>query len=220
MVGTRPAKTRPDTAVGQLLTVARQQRGLRLREVAAELKIPVAQLRGLEQGDLSVFPAEVYARGAFVTYAQYLGVRAERTERAFSRLLSGAREYVPLRVHTPRPWLAAMLTPRWVVAGMVAALAVVVGSYVAWQVTTFVRLPALSLAAPTGVVEASPVVVSGEAALDAQVMVNGEQVLVAEDGSFVTELSLHPGVNVVQVAATNAAGRTRVITREVLLPRS
>lgn len=218
--GQRPMATRPDITVGTILAQARRQRGLSLSAVAATLKIPIKQLRGLEDGELAVFSAEIYARGAFTKYADFLGVRAEETQRAFLRVLTGAREYVPLRVHRPKSWLAAKFTSRWVLAGGVASVALVVGSYVAWQVISFVWLPAVSVLEPlSGVVREQIIAVKGTADTNAVVTVNGTQVLLNEEGIFATEAGLHPGINVIQVEATNAAGRTRQVTKTVLLPR-
>lgn len=220
MVGTRPAKTRSDATVGNLLQAAREQRGLTLADVSTALHIPVKHLRCLEEGDLSGFAAEVYARGAFERYADYLGVRAEQTQRAFLRVLSGAREYVPLRVHRPRPWLTALLTPRWILAGVIACIALLVGSYIMWQVQSFLRLPALELLEPhSPVIVGSTATIRGQAEAGAQLKINGEAVLLDEDGMFTTSFKLHPGINIMQVEATNAAGRTRLLERHLLMPR-
>ncbi len=94
MVGTRPAKVRGDATVGKILTQARLQRKVALPVASEALNIPVHHLRALEEGDLSVFSAEVYARGAFIKYAEFLGVHAEATHHAFLRVLSGARVYI------------------------------------------------------------------------------------------------------------------------------
>lgn len=220
MVGTRPAKTRSDATVGNLLQAAREQRGQTLPDISAILHIPVKQLRCLEEGDLSGFAAEVYARGAFERYADYLGVRAEHTQRAFLRVLSGAREYVPLRVHRPRPWLTTVLTPRWILAGVIAGIAAVVGSYIMWQVQSFLRLPALELLEPSSpVVMGSTTTIRGQAEPGAHITVNGDVVLLDAQSQFTTPLKLHPGINILRVEATNAAGRTRVIEQHLLMPR-
>lgn len=220
MVGTRPCKTRPDVTVGRILSEARARRGWSLVQVSSVLKIPVQQLEALEKGDVSMFPAEIYARGAFAKYAQYLGVYADNTQRAFLRTLSGAREFVPLRVHTPKPWLEAILTPRLVLAAAMVGIAGLVGSYVAWQVASFVRLPHVIVTEPLGgLVEAMSINVQGKAETEAKVMVNGEQALLAGDGSFSVPLELHSGVNVIRVEATNTAGRVKTVQREVLASR-
>jgi cytoskeletal protein RodZ len=206
--------------VGCLLTEARQQRGISLLAASSDLKISVRHLRALEEGDLSLFPAEIYAKGAFTKYAQYLGVYANTTQHAFQRVLTGAREYVPLRVHTPKPWLQSIITGHLVLAAVLVGVALIVGSYMAWQVATFVRLPELSLTTPiAGVSEASSVTINGKAAKDAEVMVNGSQVLLNNQGSFTTSLNLHPGINVLRLQAKNAADRVKVITRYILVPK-
>jgi cytoskeletal protein RodZ len=220
MVGARPCRTRPDVSVGKVLQEARYRQGARLEQVADELRVPIKHLIALEEGDLSVFTAEIYARGAFHKYANYLGVAAEPYNRAFQRMLCGAREMVPLRLHTPRSRLQAMLGPKLFLAGALTVLAMMVGGYVVWQVTSFVRLPALALISPeAGVVAEDVIKVSGMAAEDAEVTINGEQVLLAESGRFETILHVHPGINVLQVKATNAAGRSRVIEKDVLMSR-
>lgn len=220
MVGTRPAKIRSDTTVGKILVQARRLRKLSLAEVSQELKIPVHHLQALEEGDLSVFSAEVYARGAFSQYAAFLGIHAEATQNAFLRVLSGAREYVPLRVHRPRSWLASKLSPRWVLAGALLAIAMVVGSYIAWQVQSFLRLPSVVLHEPaTEIIQGATVAVRGTAEAQAQVTINGAATLLDADGNFYTTLTLHPGINVLHLEAVNAAGRTRVVERHLLMPR-
>lgn len=218
--GQRSVATRPDVTVGQILAQARRQRKVSLAVVAEQLKIPERQLRGLEEGQLDVFAAEIYARGAFEKYADFLGVRADETARAFSRVLTGARQYVPLRVARPKPWLLARFGPRWVIAGAVAGAAALVGSYVAWQVASFVWLPALSVSQVPAVTSDTTVAVAGVADTAAVVRVNGTQVLLDEAGTWSMEVGLHPGINIIQVQAVNAAGRKRVVEKTVLLPRS
>lgn len=216
----RSMATRPDVTVGQILAQARRQRRLSLETVAELLKIPAKQLRGLEEGRLEVFSAEIYARGAFNKYTDFLGVRADETQHAFLRVLTGAREHVPLKVHRPRSWLLARFTPRWIIAGAVAGVALLVGGYVAWQVASFVWLPELAVSEAPGVAQDTVVPITGTADTSAVVRVNGAQVLLDEKGRWSIEVGLHSGINVIQVQATNAAGRTRTLEKTVLLPRT
>lgn len=218
---TAPAVRPPrHTTVGALLRQARLQRGSTIAACAHELKIPKRHLQALEDGDTAAFSAEVYARGAFVKYADYLGVRAETNQHAFLRTLAGKRHYLPIRVHTPRPRLANLLTPRWVLAGVIFLIAAVVGSYIIWQLQAFLRLPALTLTEPaTLVVSGTAITVQGHAEVESKVTVNGAGVLLNKDGAFTTELVLHPGINVLQVQAENAAGRTHTLVRHLLMPR-
>jgi cytoskeletal protein RodZ len=185
------------------------------------LRIPPTQLRSLEEGDLSVFTAEVYARGAYRKYARYLGVEAPQAHYAFMRSLAGARELVPLRVPQTSPWLQRVWTPAGVIILTIVGGVLLVASYLAWQVQTFVRLPSLELTEPSALVlQQQSVVVRGQAEAEAEVAVNGEVVLPDSEGVFSFDLPLRAGINVVHVEATNAAGRTRVIEQRLLVPRS
>lgn len=220
MVGARLRSVTGEAAAHRLLREARRQRRLTIDEIAAELRIPPGQLTSLEVGDLSAFPAEVYARGAYQQYARYLGVDGQETYRAFLRSLSGARERVPLSVPLPAKWLARVLTPYGVLLALLALGVVLVGSYLGWQVLSFVRLPALAVVAPAeSVVHGRLLTVSGEAEAGADVLVNGARALPDAEGQFSLNVLLRPGINVIQVEAVGASGRRRVVVRDVLVPR-
>lgn len=219
MVRTRSKVAVTDARVGQLLQQARRQRMLSISQVSEQTKIPMKHLRALEEGELDIFRAEIYARGAFEKYTKFLGVYAESTQHAFQRVLAEARELVPLKVHTPRPWLQAVMTPRLVIAAALTGMALLVGSYVAWQLASFWRLPELSLLEPKSqVMTGDSVAIKGRADTKAEVSVNGEQVLLDSSGQFEKTLALRPGINIMMIQAKNAAGRIRTIERPILAP--
>lgn len=208
------------TNAGGVLRAARRKKKLTLDEVAAELRIPPEHLEALEQSDLGVFAAEVYARGAYVRYARYLGVERQETYYAFLRSLSGARKRAPLRLPQRARWLGRIWTPAGVIVLGVLAGVLVVAGYLGVQVQAFVRLPDLELLEPRGVVmEESQVAVRGRAEAEARVTVNGETVLLDEEGFFEMVLPLKPGINVLQLEARGVSGRTAVLKRDLLVTR-
>src|SRR3989344_7354305 len=97
-------KTEAALAMGKTFSQARRQRGLTARQVAQALNISVRHLEAIEDGDFSAFAAEIYARGACLKYAAYLGLEGDSTERMVWRALSVGRKPVPLRVHTAFSW--------------------------------------------------------------------------------------------------------------------
>lgn len=219
-MSTTPKKPESEPTVGARLKAARRQQGLTLDEVATALRIPVRQLQSLEEGELTGFTAEVYARGVFRAYARYVGIAMPQVEHAFARAVASVRTMVPVKFLAPRRWMARILTPRWILAMVGTGAALVVGGYVVWQVQSFLRLPTLTLSEPTsGFMVGEQVRVAGRAETSATVTINGTPVLLNEDGSFELMLTLHPGINVVQVEAKNAAERRRVIVRDLLVPR-
>lgn len=204
-------------SIGRELYRARVRRGLTLKEIADELNVPITQLMALEEEDFSVFSAEVYARGAYMKYAGYLGVMHDHSDRAILRALSAARQKVPLRLHTPQVWFERLLSPRLIFIAGVCTIALVVAGYIMWQVQSFWQLPVLEVVSPTSdIINDDQVEIRGQSEPQAHVRVNEEAVLLGEDASFGVILDLHPGINVVRIEAENAAGRKRVITRYLL----
>lgn len=212
-----------EASVGAALRDVRLRRGLTLDAVADTLRIPPAQLNALEENDFSVFSAGVYARGAYLKYASYLGITDPALYQRFLRLLSCVRGQALLQVPVPATWFERMFTSSRILALGVFLVAVVIASYIGWHVQAFVRQPGLEVFSPdlTASVVAPPeVVVRGWAEAGAHVAVNGEGVLVGDDGSFETVLPIGFGINVIQVEARGASGNTHVIRRELLVPRN
>lgn len=216
MVGTKSHKTKPAADLGQLLQEARQRRRLSIQDVARALNIPSRQIEALEEGDLGVFAAEIYARGACLKYTAWLGIDMAISERAIWRALSAGRERVPLTLHTSLSWFERLLHPRLVLWLIIGCAAFGVGGYIIWQVQSFLQLPALQVEAVPAVVSAEQLALQGTADGQAQVTVNEQPVVLETGGVWHVPLTLHPGINVVRVEAKNAAGRKSVIEKHIL----
>ncbi len=207
--------------IGRQLQAARERLPRSLEDAAAALNIPAAQLRALEEGDLAIFAAEVYARGVYSKYAAWLGLDSEQTARPFLRALSAGRVVKPLNLPVPERWYQRLINPRTVIIGVGALLAAAVSGYISWQVRSFWQLPDLALITPTDNVLAQETVsISGVSEPEARVSINEQSVLLQDDATFIQALDLRPGINIVRVEAENVAGRKRVIERQLLRPRT
>jgi cytoskeleton protein RodZ len=219
MVGTR-SKRGGNRQVGERLVTARRRQRFSLEFAAQKLNIPVRQLQAMEAGDFSIFAAEVYARGAYLRYAEFLGLDPSVVEPEMLQALSATRERVPLRLHTPLSWFERVFTPRWILLAIVAVIACGISGYIIWQVGSFLWLPFLKIEEPARpIVATENITVKGQAEPQAQVTINGETVLLQNNGYFQFQLYLHPGVNVLHIEAKNTAGRKQVFERHLLLPR-
>lgn len=210
MVGVRPGKGEIVAGVGERLKRAREKNNLTLLEISSELHIPAQQLAALERDDFSVFSAELYARGAYSSYAKYLGIETNISSHAFLRSLSSVRERIPLTLHTPATFFERLIHPTIILAAVVSCFALIIGGYIAWQVQSFWRLPDISITNPVSQSTSERTVILEGTAEDRSVLtVNGEQVLLQEDSHFSVPVNLHKGINAVRVEVKNSAGRIR-----------
>lgn len=220
MVSGGAGKKTAGQKAGQRLREARLARRLTVDEVAVRIRIPPKQLRALEEGNLTVFSAEIYAKGAYTKYAAYLGVDSKDDWHHFLRTLAGANVKVPLRVPVPATWWQRTLTPTGLLVLVVGMIVLLVAGYIGWQVLSFVRVPELVLLEPsTAVVEGSEILIKGRAEADAVVEINGERVLLDEANEFEYPLALKAGINVLEIRASGASGRLNTITKHLLVPR-
>jgi transcriptional regulator with XRE-family HTH domain len=71
---------------GPVLRAARERRGITLKQLAAETKVAAELWAALEDGNLSRWPKQVYARSYVRDYAVRIGLDPDETVNAFCRL--------------------------------------------------------------------------------------------------------------------------------------
>lgn len=220
MVGRRSLSLPCNEALGTALRQGRQSRRLSIQAVAQALNIPAAQLSALEEGDFSVFAAEVYARGAYLQYARYIGLDYQQAEGGIARALASVRQPLPLKVHTPYSWFERLVIPRVIMMAGIALVGLSISGYIIWQIQSYFHLPMLAIESPTtNIADRSALTIAGKSDPETRVSVNGEQALLRQDASFNVTIHLHPGVNIVWIEAQSAAGRTRIVEKQILWPR-
>jgi cytoskeleton protein RodZ len=84
--------TRPRETVGDLLRRAREEQGVSIESIAAQLRIREAYLAAIEQARYDRLPGAVYALGFVRTYANYLGLDGEEAVRRFKLEAAGLEQ--------------------------------------------------------------------------------------------------------------------------------
>jgi cytoskeleton protein RodZ len=70
--------------VGSALRKARERRGITLDAASRDTKLHIDQLRAMEAEDFEAMLGDVYVRGSLRTYAQYLGLSADKVIGAYA----------------------------------------------------------------------------------------------------------------------------------------
>lgn len=95
---------------GQLLTAAREKRGLSIEDAAHETRIPAQRLRLLESDNVAGFGSMTYARSFIRSYSEFLEVDATAFLHELpGGLLGGERDYRYL-TQSQGPWLRERAT--------------------------------------------------------------------------------------------------------------
>ncbi|MFA5954307.1 MAG: helix-turn-helix domain-containing protein [Patescibacteria group bacterium] len=204
-------------SVGSTLRSARDSAGQSINDCAKKIGVPERYLRALEGEDMSSLPGLVYERHFIVRYARLLGLSPAPLVTSWSDL---RRESVIGNQFVQRvSWRdlksGPMFWRRFAASIFVVALAVYLGS----ELFVMAAPPRLEVQQPMPgtVVTSADMIISGVAAADASVSVNGQLVVASSNGSFSIPVTLGPGPNSIRIVAEKRYGRPNVVERQVFL---
>lgn len=199
--------------LGERLRKIRTDRRISLGEVSRSTKIQVRYLEALEAGDWDNLPADVYVRGFLRSYADFFGtddrifLKLYDKEKGIKRNIEvkngkNKKEREPFK---PLSISFISMTPKkaWITFISIFALVVIV--FVYNELGSFADTPKLVVLSPedNSEVLGNSVTVSGVTEKDSRLFINGQPVLVGDDGNFRQEVNLQSGTNVIAVKAIN-----------------
>lgn len=207
-------------SLGSVLKGARAKLGFSLDEAQELTRVPARYLQALEEGQYDVLPAEAYNIGFVRSYAEVLHLKPSRVIASYkeerSEMRVGGRN-TSFGYHRMSDW-QFLITPKILgVAGMVLLFGSVV-SYIGLQVRQFAQPPHLVITnVPAEFTSAKDSVkLVGSSTVGSTVLINGEPILVSNDGSFAQDVRLTPGVNEITILAKNRIDKASERTVKVL----
>lgn len=207
---------------GEILKSARQEQGLSLKQVSWKLKIPAPYLEALEEEMFHQLPAGSYGRHFIKEYAKCLKLNVAAVINEYDERLAYWHKYTDTKSHLPKVKSAGWFTSRWaLLGGILLALLIYLG-YGAIQL--FLK-PSLEIYYPpvNFVTSNLEITVTGLTKPGTVVTINGENVVVNNDGQFSQVVTLQPGINIINFLAHRAYSGDVILSREVLvstLPQS
>lgn len=203
--------------VGQLLKEERLKAGFTLEQVERATRIRRKFLSAIEEDDYPKMPASPYTQGFIKNYSEFLGLGSHTILALFRRQFlnkEGQKKEVVEEPLTRSPW---RITPNKVIALLVLILIAGLFYYFYTQYQALHRPPPLTIESPEEeqVVSQETVPVFGDTDHDATLTINGEPVLIKEDGKFYKDIPLNLGGNTLTIEARSRVGERTVVTRHV-----
>jgi cytoskeleton protein RodZ len=111
--------------VGERLRAAREEKDMRLEDIAAQTRIPQRHLEALERSDWDSLPAPTYTTGFAKSYASAVGL--DRTEIGDQlRAEMGGQRFTTNAMETFEPADPRRTMPKWLVIGTIVAVVVLI----------------------------------------------------------------------------------------------
>jgi len=211
-------KIYPERTLGERLKMLRKRRHLSLDQAEEKTKVRRRFLEALEGGDYAVLPADVYTMGFLVKYAEFLGARKEDLVEEYRRERGSVSSIRSLTPKTALQEKRFILTPKLIILGLVVLIFAGIIGYIFYSVENFTSAPNLEISSPSteSVIREDHVEIIGKTDAGATLQINDQTVYLDDKGNFRETAKLQPGLNNIEIKATNRIKKETVKTIKIL----
>ena len=126
-------------SLGTMLREARERLGLRVEDVAVQIKFAPRQIEALEADDYKHLPEPAFLRGFVRSYAKILNLDSKPLLAALPQEKTSTPELIPASVNVPYPVDNTSQRQNLVMLGAALLLAVIAVGFSVWHFTTPLR---------------------------------------------------------------------------------
>jgi len=218
---------------GQIFRTYRKKKKVLLVDISEETKIPLEQLKRIENDDYSEVNDQVYMRGFVKNYSDYLGLDTEKMLAIYRRTVASQTELkrkekggkmsmqkrLLKALQKVNPKFKFELTPTTLISGVFTLVVLIILVYLGVQLYNFQQPPDLTVLSPLNntVVDSDKVELTGKTEPLSVVEVNEEIVSIDTEGNFSAQVKVSEGVNTIVVRSykNNNKDRANVIALNV-----
>lgn len=198
--------------LGERLKKFRTERRIPIQEVSRLTKIQAKYIEYLEEGYYDRLPADVYVRGFLRSYADFLGLDEcvllkiyEKEKGIKKNLENGQGKCLSKKENEPIRMSAFVFSPKKITLA-IFFLAIISGViFLSREIGSFTDAPRLIVLGPQENAEVADnsTTVFGITDVDARVFVNGQPIIVNDEGKFREDITLQSGINTINIKAVN-----------------
>jgi len=203
--------------LAEFLKEKRQDKNLSLGKLSDLTKIQIYHLEALEAGQFEKLPPSIYRAGIFKRLAKFLDVDKNEIIKMYRQEVQpiGISSYDE-NILKPKKSSYFILTQRKLAIFLGVLLLILLFAYLYYQFKFLVGPPNLAVDPKEDmVIQQESLTMRGKTDSGVDLTINGESVYVALDGSFLKEIQLNSGINVVEVKAVNNFGKSAKIVRQI-----
>ncbi len=202
----------------------RADRDITVDALSKKLNIPTKYIINLENGQYDNLPGDVYVRAWLKNIAKFYGIGANELLVDY-QLEKNIKNKINVQTKTEKKKSlkdSKILQPkvlRWFLVWLFVSMLFV---YLAYEIVNIITPPFLDITQPSNNLrtkEAS-VEIIGQTKPEAQLLINGELIVLDKEGKFKKMVNLTVGLNTLKISAKNKHSRTRyaewLILRESL----
>ncbi|MDO8668280.1 MAG: helix-turn-helix domain-containing protein [bacterium] len=207
--------------VAKQLRSRRRAKNLKIKEVAKKLNINEKYLIALEEGKYNQLPRGVYEKNFLREYALFLGLSCDQIAKDYETETSISEPKKPKELFSKQVIKGRhlLIMPKILKNIIIFFIIAACFIYLVYRVNKIISPPLLIIDQPSInlITQETSLVVSGQTEAEANLTINGENVLSDKDGNFSKSINLKNGINKIIITASKKYGRNNTIYREILV---
>ncbi|MDA3839620.1 MAG: helix-turn-helix domain-containing protein [Patescibacteria group bacterium] len=202
------------------LKKARLASNMSLEEVSLKTKINIKYLIALENGDFLSLPKGLYGKNFLKQYASYLGLSLDSILEIYNDSDNTKKEptknLFSNQVVKNKYFLAI---PKLFRNILISAVVLIFFSYLLFSFQKLNSAPSLIVSYPPDnfITNEKYVEIKGLVEKDTNILINGDNILVNLDGTFVQRLNLKLGINKITIEAKKKYGKKHIIEKQIMV---
>jgi len=207
--------------VAEQLRRARQNKKIKLDQVAKKLNIDYKYLNALEKGDYGKLPKGVYGRNFLQKYADFLGldyaeiIIAYESETSARGHCEGKELFAKQVVKNQYFWDA----PKIIKNLLIIIIITICFIYLGFRLNKIIVEPDLLITNPADnfITQQAVVEVSGKTEAETETAINSEKILSDINGNFSKIVNLKNGLNIITITSKKKYSKTKTIIKQVFV---
>lgn len=209
------------TSIGEMLKKARERRRITYDVVQNAIKIHPKYIKALEEDDYSVFSGTVHSKGFLKLYSEFLGLEVAEVMALWRREYEGVLEEKDKETYVkqkPFQMPKITLTTGSFFIFIIVFLIFIFFGYLFYQYRHYGGDPKLDIIYPADnfVSENDILDITGKTDLDSRIYINGEEVILNPDGTFIASIKLKEGINTVSISSENRLMKKTEIIKTII----
>lgn len=208
-------------AISDLLCSKRREKKIKLSNVAKKLNINIKYLKALETANFNKLPKGIYGKNFLKEYAIFLGLDYVELLKMYDNgntidVVKKKKDIFSKQVVQKYNMLGMpRIIKSILVIGVVAFCLIYLGMYI----NKIISPPFMDILEPKNdlIVKNNFINIVGITEIESQVRINGELILIKEDGNFEKMINLKSGINIIIITAKKKYGRELVIKKQIMV---
>ncbi len=209
-----------DCHLGDKLKALRHDRGFNIKQASEATHLHAGAISAFEKGDYNKLPEGIYAKQFLRTYVRFLGgdekyfLECFETER-------GTCDFIdPLLLPRQKARRSLFIvTPRILKSAGICLTLSLILAYLGFEIREILIPPQIEILNPGDGYSTDQAIISikGRVFERADVLVNGEKVLLDKEGVFTSDIDLERGLNLITVEAKKRYSKVSIVHRRIIL---